>query len=86
MECDKEPSCARVCANDGTYATAYSSFARKTANLTVEVKYDCAHVWVNIHAAHFHILVSTRVLSGASRETEFRECAAHYLPPVSDAL
>ena len=37
-----------------TYATAYSSFTRKTANLFIqETKYDCARVWNDIHAAHF---------------------------------
>ena len=41
-----------------------------------EAKYDCARVWIHIHAAHFHIRVSCKVLSGASDETGFRECAA----------
>ena len=67
---------------DDVRNSTYSSSVRKTANLTVEAKYDCAHAWCNIHAAHFHILVSTKVLSGASAETGFRECAALLLPPA----
>ena len=34
------------------------------------------------HAAYFHIHVLPWALSGASREIEFRECAALLLPPT----
>ena len=57
-----------------TYATAYSSFARKPLISCVEAKYEVA--LRGIHAAHFRLSISTRALSGASCEIEFRECAA----------
>ena len=53
-----------------TYATAYCSFVRKTANLTVEAKIRlCARV-VQYPRGALSYSVSTRALSGASYETE----------------
>jgi hypothetical protein len=52
------------------YATAYSSFDGKTANLQQGAKYDC--VSCGNHAAHFHIIVSRKVLSGAIRKLNLR--------------
>ncbi len=54
------------------YATAYSSSVRKTANLQQGAKYDCASC--DNHAAHFHISVSCKALSGAFSRQNLRVC------------
>ena len=76
----EKPPRTRKRASGGTYATAYSSFARKPLISCVEAKYEVA--LRGIHAAHFRFSISTRALSGASCEIEFRECAALLLPPT----
>ena len=48
-----------------------SSFVRKTANLTVEAKYDCAHVWCIIHAAHTLIRFPQRLLAAPLTRQNF---------------
>ena len=48
-----------------------------------EVKCDCAHVWCNIHAAHFLFVFLHRLLAVPLKRHEFRECAALLLPQAS---
>ena len=55
-----------VCLRQNVTQPAYSSFVGKTANPTAEVRYDGASR--GTHAAHFHIHVSAKALSGASDE------------------
>ena len=58
-----------------TYATAYSSFARKPL-ISSMVKRNTTVRACAITRRTFIFRVSPWALSGASRETEFRECAA----------
>ena len=63
-----------------TYATAYSSFTRKPLIFSMKAKYDGALRVQSRGVLSYSIFI--RALSGASREIEFRECAALLLPPT----
>ena len=76
----EKPPRTRKRASGGTYATAYSSFTRKPLIFSMKAKYDGALRVQSRGVLSYSIFI--RALSGASREIEFRECAALLLPPT----
>ena len=77
----KPRSCGNASDARSTYATAYSSFARKPLISNTEAKYDCAHVWCNIHAAHFLFMFLARLLAVPPSKQNFESAPLFFPAP-----